>query len=59
MTEAEEQLSLIYLGAFTNKSAWTSEQHLAGLRAVFAAGAKAASKSASSSASSSTTGDKA
>lgn len=38
------QLSLIYTGAFKNVMEWTPEDHLAGLKAVFAAGAKAASK---------------
>ena len=44
MTEAELHLSLIYTDAFKNKAEWTPEDHTAGLKAVFAAGAKAASK---------------
>ena len=41
MTEAELQLSLIYLGAFRDRDKWTPGDHLSGLKAVFAAGAKA------------------
>ncbi len=43
MTEAEVQLALIYNREFDSKD-WTVEGHIAGLKAVFAAGAKAASK---------------
>jgi hypothetical protein len=44
MTEAELQLSLIYTEAFQNKMNWTPEDHVAGLKAVFAAGAAAKEK---------------
>ena len=44
MTEAELQLSLIYTGAFKDKTRWSPEDHLAGLKAVFAAGARAHEK---------------
>lgn len=44
MTEAEIQVSLIYTSAFDNPREWTAQDHLNGLKAVFAAGAKAATK---------------
>lgn len=39
MTEAELQLSLIYMGAFRNPAEWTQPEHLDGLKRVWAAGA--------------------
>lgn len=44
MNEADLQLSLVYMGAFTDPSNWTIEQHLAGLRAVWKSGADAQKK---------------
>ena len=44
MTETELQLSLIYTNAFVNKTDWSPEDHLLGLKAVFAAGAAAQKK---------------
>lgn len=41
LTAAELHLSTIYTDAFTNKRNWTPEDHLAGLKAVYAAGADA------------------
>lgn len=46
MDEPDRQLALIYLEAFTDISEWTVEQHAAGLRAVFQAGAAAQRKAA-------------
>lgn len=39
MTETEAQLSKIYVDAFADRTEWTQEDHLAGLKAVFVAGA--------------------
>jgi len=44
MNEAELRLSLIYTEAFTSRAAWTAEDHLKGLKAVFQAGADAQKK---------------
>jgi hypothetical protein len=41
MNSAQLHLSMIYTGAFSDPRQWTSEDHLAGLAAVFAAGADA------------------
>ena len=38
MTLGEAALSLVYVGAFTDPTSWSQDDHLAGLRAVFAAG---------------------
>lgn len=44
MTEADLQIIRIYLDAFTNPLDWNPDDHLAGLKAVFAAGAAAQRK---------------
>jgi hypothetical protein len=44
VTEVEQQLSLIYTAAFKNPVEWTQEDHINGLKAVFAAGSKARDK---------------
>lgn len=44
MTPAEAELSAVYLSAFADRMEWSAEEHVAGLRAVFAAGAAAQRK---------------
>jgi hypothetical protein len=41
VTETEAQLSAIYLDAFDDRTEWTQQDHLNGLKAVFVAGASA------------------
>lgn len=44
MNDDDLHLAVIYTDAFTNRAEWTQEDHMKGLRAVFAAGAAAQSK---------------
>jgi hypothetical protein len=46
MTEAEARLAMIYLDAFENRAQWTPEDHMKGLKAVYAAGADAGRRQA-------------
>jgi hypothetical protein len=45
MEKAQLEITMIYLGAFKNRAEWTPEDHLAGLKAVWLAGAGARTRS--------------